>query len=135
MDYQLVVDAVPVALPFGEIVWPDGWELPWVTADAGKETAALAHDYGQPFYTSKEGRVTGINERYWAGLYARENRVVYDPDDKTFYRYDDETGLWSAITAESVRETISAPILEVSRESKQFSLEVQITQTKLSCWR
>jgi putative DNA primase/helicase len=131
MDYQLVVKAAPVSLPFAEIVWPDGWELPWLKADVEKEATALAHEYGQPFYTSKEGRVTGINERYWAGLYARENRVVYDPDEKTFYRYDEGTGLWASITGESIREIISARILEVSRESKQFSLEVQITQTKL----
>ena len=45
---------------------------------------ALAREYGQPFYTNKEGKVTGINERYWAALYARENRVLFDPDEKTF---------------------------------------------------
>ena len=29
MDYTLVRDTKPVALPFTELVWPDGWELPW----------------------------------------------------------------------------------------------------------
>lgn len=131
VEYTLVGDAVPVALPFSEIVWPDGWELPWVTAAADEVAAALLKEYGQPFYTNKEGRVTGINERYWAALYARENRVLYDPDEKSFYRYNEANGLWQIITSESVRETISARILEASRESKQFSLEIQITQTKL----
>lgn len=131
MDYALTVDAVPVALKFSEIVWPDGWELPWVLADGQKAASELAGLYGQPFYTNKDGRVTGINERYWAGLYARENRVLYDPDEKSFYRYNDANGLWEIITAENIRETISARILEASRESKQFSLEIQITQSKL----
>jgi len=61
-----------VALAFAEIIWPDGWELPWVGKAARDAAEALAKEYGQPFYTSKEGRVTGINERYWAALYARE---------------------------------------------------------------
>ncbi len=99
---------------------------------AGRQAAAdLVKAYGEPFYTNDKGRVTGINERYWAGLYARENRVLFDPDDKTFYRYDEGRGLWQIVTAESIRETISQRILEVSRESREFTLEIQITLTKL----
>ena len=74
--------------------------------------------------------MTGINERYWAALYARENRVLYDPDEKTFYRYCERTGLWETVTPESIRETISCRILEVSREAQQFTLEIQITQAR-----
>lgn len=131
MDYAVLVAAPPVVVKFADIRWPEGWELPWVGAPERDAAAALAKEYGQPFYTSKEGRVTGINERYWAALYARENRVIYDPDEKTFYRYEPESGLWQPVTAEIVREVISGRILEASRESRQFSLEIQITQTKL----
>jgi hypothetical protein len=131
MDYALVVEAAPVTVRFAEIQWPAGWELPWVGAAEREAMADLARQYGQPFYTSKEGRVTGINERYWAALYARENRVLYDPDEKTFYRYEPESGLWLAVTAESIREVISGRILDASREAGQFTLEIQITQTKL----
>lgn len=130
-DYELIVDAPPVKLKFESIVWPSDWELPWVNAAGAEAAARLAADFGQPFYTNKDGRVTGINERYWAGLYARENLVLHDPDEKTFYRYDRETGLWQPITPEAIRETISQRILEISRESRQTSLEIQITQTKL----
>jgi P4 family phage/plasmid primase-like protien len=131
MDYTLLVDASPVTVKFADIVWPEGWQLPWVGAAARAEKEALAKEFGQPFYTNKDGRVTGINERYWAALFSRENRVLYDPDEKTFYRYAEDTGLWESITPESIREAISTRILEVSRESQQFSLEIQITQTKL----
>ncbi|HOX59059.1 MAG TPA: bifunctional DNA primase/polymerase [Candidatus Paceibacterota bacterium] len=131
MEYAVLVAAPPVMVKFADIRWPDGWELPWVGAPEREAAAALAKEYGQPFYTNKEGRVTGINERYWAALYARENRVIYDPDEKTFYRYEPETGLWGPVTAESIREVISGRILEASRESRQFTLEIQITQTKL----
>jgi phage/plasmid-associated DNA primase len=131
MDYTLTVEAAPMTVAFADIVWPEGWQLPWVGAAARAEKEALAKEFGQPFYTNKDGRVTGINERYWAALFFRENRVLYDPDEKTFYRYAADTGLWESITPESIREAISARILEISRESQQFSLEIQITQTKL----
>ncbi|MEI7808612.1 MAG: DUF5906 domain-containing protein [Verrucomicrobiota bacterium] len=132
MYYTLLVDAPPVAVAFADIFWPEGWELPWVGAAARAAASALAKEYGQPFYTNKDGKVTGINERYWAALYARENRVLFDPDEKNFYRYTDDTGLWETITTESIREVISARILETSREAQQFTLEIQITQTRLN---
>ncbi len=132
MDYTLLVTAPAVAVKFAEIVWPDGWELPWVGAAERDAVAALAKEYGQPFYTNKDGKVNGINERYWAALYARENRVLFDPDEKNFYRYTDETGLWENITPENIREVISGRILEISREAQQFTLEIQITQARLN---
>ena len=93
---------------------------------------ALAREYGQPFYTNKDGRdIVDINERYWAGLYAREKPRALRSGRKKLYRYEDESGLWLNITPESIRETISARILEVSREAHQLTLEIQITLTKL----
>ena len=137
MDYTVLVASPPVTVAFDDIVWPADWDLPWVLADGhlteGQQAVAdLAKEYGQPFYTTKDGRVTSINERYWAALYARENRVLYDPTEKSFYRYNDANGLWEIITPESIREVISGRILEISRESQQFTLEIQITQAKLN---
>ena len=132
MDYAVLVAAPPVTVRFADIRWPEGWELPWVGAVERDAAAALAKEYGQPFYTNKEGRVMGINERYWAALYARENQVLYDPDEKTFYLYAEQSGLWEVVTPENIRETISCRILEISREAQQFTLEIQITQARLN---
>ena len=131
MDYTLQVAGPPVTVKFSEIQWPDGWELPWVGAVEREARATLEKEYGQPFYTNKEGKVAGINERFWAALYARENRVLFDPDEETFYRYEPESGLWLPITPERIREVISGRILEASRETHQLTLEIQITQTNL----
>jgi P4 family phage/plasmid primase-like protien len=132
MDYTMTVDAPPVTAAFADIQWPDGWDLPWLLAEGHQAATELSKEYGQPFYTNKDGKVNGINERYWAALYARENRVLFDPDEKAFYRYAAESGLWESITPESIRETISARILEISREAQQFTLEIQITQARLN---
>ncbi|MDB6110470.1 MAG: hypothetical protein JWR69_2220 [Pedosphaera sp.] len=132
MDYRLICGAPPLTIRFEDISWPQGWELPWVSAESDERRNALVKQFGQPFYTNSEGkRVTGINERYWAGLHACETRVLFDPDDKTFYHYNEQNGLWQPITSESIRETISARMLEIGRESNQASLEKQITQVKL----
>jgi P4 family phage/plasmid primase-like protien len=132
MDYTILVEAAPVAVLFADVQWPAGWELPWVGAAERDAAEALAREYGQPFYTNKDGKVNGINERYWAALYARENRVLYDPDEKNFYLYCERTGLWETVTPENIRETISCRILEISREAQQFTLEIQITQARLN---
>ncbi len=131
MDYTVMVANPPVVIAFAEIQWPAGWDLPWIGEPERAAAEVLEKEYGRPFYTNKDNKVTGINERYWAGLYARENRVLYDPDEKTFYLYRDRTGLWEPVTPESIRETISGRILETSREAQQFTLEIQITQSRL----
>jgi P4 family phage/plasmid primase-like protien len=132
MDYTLVCDKPPVTVAFADIVWPLDWVLPWVLNAGQQALKNLEQAYGRPFYTNKDGKVTGINERFWAGLYSRENTVLFDPDDRCFYLYHGENGLWRPITAEAIRETISSRILEVSRESEAWTLEIQITQTKLN---
>ena len=134
MDYTLLVEAAPVAVTFAEMQWPDGWDLPWVGA-AGRDAAeVLAREYGQPFYTNKDGKVNGINERYWAALYARENRVLFDPDEKTFYRYERGHGLWATVTPESIREIISRRILEISRERNSSRWKSRSRKTGSTRW-
>ena len=132
MDYQIGIAEPPVSLAFAEIVWPEKWELPWM-ADSSREAAeALSEEYGQPYYMNKTGHVVGINERHWAAVYARENRSLYDPEEKTFYVYDPSSGLWEPVTPEAIRETISSRMLESSRQTGPSTLEAQITQGRLS---
>jgi P4 family phage/plasmid primase-like protien len=131
MDYTIVVDSAQALLKFSEIVWPPGWELPWVRAASQQAAAELEMAYGQPYYLNRNGVVSGINERYWAGLYAREIRVLHDPEEKEFYRYDGKRGLWQPITREIIRETISQRLLEASRESES-TLEKQIKVSKVN---
>lgn len=132
MFYELVCEKKPVTIKFSDIVWPEGWSLPWVLTESQKALKELEVLYGRPFYMNKDGKVNGVNERFWAGLYSKEHTVLFDPDDKCFYIYQPENGLWRPITAEIIREVISARILEVSRESEAWTLEIQITQTKLN---
>jgi phage/plasmid-associated DNA primase len=128
MDYQLVCDAPPVALAFEEIVWPDGWELPW-EEDAETKLREL---FGEPFYTGDKGVITAINEAYWAGLHATENIVLYEPDEKCFYGYEGQTGLYEVESADVIRTKISARMLEASRQANAFDLQKKRTANTLN---
>jgi len=131
MDYTLLVDAVPVALPFSEINWPEGWDLPWVLAEGQQGDAKLRQQFGEPFYTNDKGALTGINEAYWAGLHAAENEILYEPDEKAFYLYNPVTGLYEIESADAIRAKISGRMLEVSRQANVFDLQKRRTATTL----
>ena len=131
MDYTLLVDAVPVALPFSEITWPEGWDLPWVLAEGQQGDAKLRQQFGEPFYTNDKGALTGINEAYWAGLHAAENEILYEPDEKAFYLYNPVTGLYEIESADAIRAKISGRMLEVSRQANVFDLQKRRTATTL----
>ena len=132
MEYALVCDKPPVRLPFAEIVWPDGWELPWVLADGQEAANELKQLYGEPFYTNDKGALTGINEAYWAGMHAAENTILYEPDEKTFYDYHADNGLYEVESVDVIRTKISNRMLEASRQANVFDLQKKRTANTLN---
>jgi P4 family phage/plasmid primase-like protien len=128
VDYQLICEAAPITLPFDEIVWPDGWELPWLDDPETK----LRQQYGEPFFTNDKGVMTGINEAYWAGLHSTENIVMYEPDEKTFYAYQSASGLHEVESSDAIRTKIAARMLEASRQANAFDLQKKRTATLLN---
>ncbi len=132
MDYQLVVAATPVTVPFSEIIWPEGWELPWVNKAIEDAEDKLRQTYGEPFFTNDKGILTTINEAYWAGLYAAENIILHEPDEKTFYRYNADTGIYEVESPDAIRSKISARMLEASRQANAFDLQRKRSATTLN---
>jgi len=132
-EYQVLVDNPPVVLEFDQINWPEGWPVPKIKEpiEAAGIEQELVDKYGEPYYVNAKKEVNGINERYWAGLYATEHEVLYEPDEKKFYQYDNLTGLWENVTEASIQEGIAARILGLSKASNKVTLEKQITQQKL----
>jgi len=87
----------------------------------------LVKEYGEPFYLTESGNVTSINQSFWAGLNAAENIQLFEPNEKSFYRYDEERGLYSVISEDVLKQEISKRILEVSRKNPLPSLEKKRT--------
>lgn len=131
MNYERCPEVSPITLSFEEIQWPDDLTLPWLTPDeelpgAGDESDdPIIQQYGAPVFYAKardgEFFVKGINEAYWAALHAAENTMLHEPDERTFFLYAGETGLYSVILPDSIKQGISHRLLEMSRSSKELS--------------
>ncbi|HLD70028.1 MAG TPA: bifunctional DNA primase/polymerase [Candidatus Omnitrophota bacterium] len=94
--------------------------------------SALVDQYGQPYYFNEDGRLTGINQSFWAGLHSAEHIQIYEPDERAFYRYDDKTGIYGDITEHLIKNEIAERLLVVSREKNIPTLETKRTATTLN---
>jgi len=133
MSYTRSPEVPPVTVRFEDIQWPDDLLLPWLAPDdelpgQGQESDdPIIQRYGVPVFYSKPDKdgtcyVKGINEAYWAGLYAAEHIVLYEPDEQTFFRYDTGTGAYAVISPDAIKDAISHRMLEVSRQEESMRL-------------
>jgi len=93
---------------------------------------ALREQYGQPCLANARGVITGIHEPYWAGLFAMEHTILFEPDEGTFYRYNDRNGLYEVESVDAIRAKLSARMLEASRQEKVAELEKHRKATTLN---
>lgn len=91
-------------------------------ADAARE---LEIRYGSPFYRNDKEKPVKLNEAFWAGLYARENHVLWEPGEKAFFKYDEREGIYRETSADQVKNEISSRLLEASRQRNVPWLETQ----------
>ena len=129
--YTRSPEVPPIAMRFEEIQWPDDLVLPWLTKDEelpgqGDESDdPIIERYGAPVIYGKarngEFYVKDINQAYWAGLYSAENIVLHEPDERTFYLYGGDTGLYSIISPDLIKQDVSHRMLEMSRKDEALS--------------
>lgn len=96
------------------------------------DMAPLVQKYGPPYYLGEKGSFAGINQSFWAGLHHSEHIEVYDPDERSFYRYDSKTGLYQVVSEDVLKQEISERMLEVSRKMSVPALEMKRTNDTLS---
>ena len=128
VDYTLLCDDAPLNIKFDEIAWPEEWLLPW----ANRDIEELQSNFGEPYYLSKHEEVAAINEAWWAALFALENKVLFEPDEQEFFRYNQSSGLYEVLSSDVIRTEIAARMLEVSRQAGLFSLERKRTARTLN---
>lgn len=100
---------------------------------AMKTDEDLVRQYGQPVFLrpGEGGGVGAINERFFAARFHRGGHVLFEPTERAFYRYSAETGLWGKVTDDSIREELSAGILDFGREH-DLRLESKVTTSRTS---
>lgn len=133
MAYRLSQEREIVDVEFNEIVWSASLKLPWVKTGAEQPKPKATSDadtditerFGDPVYfgTSKSRGdfVKGLNQSYWSGLYHAENTVLYYPLESAFYQYCGETGIYSQISPDVIKQAISARLLEYSRQDARLA--------------
>jgi phage/plasmid-associated DNA primase len=135
-EYKIVVRANPIELAFDEINWPTDLVLPWIplaTANSSdKSLEDLKQAYGEPFYTDKDGNPTSLNQAFWAALYAHEHIVLWEPNERSFWTYNADTGIYEETSADAIKRSIAARLLEASRQVNCFWLEKQRTDMRLN---
>ncbi len=131
MTYTRSPEVPPITMRFEHIQWPDDLRLPWLATEeelpaVGDESDdPIIQRYGVPVFYGKarngEMFVKGINEAYWAGLFAAENIMLHEPDERTFFRYAQDSGLYSVISPEAIKQDVSFRMLEMSRHDESLS--------------
>ncbi len=103
-QYSFIVKSKPTQIHFDDIIWADDLSLPWIPT--------LEQKYGSPVLLDMKLQIKGVNEQFWAGLYARENIVVFDPDIAEFYQYDRFDGAYHPVTSASIKTAIAERMLD-----------------------
>ena len=96
------------------------------------ELQTLIDKYGEPYYLSKDGGVTAINQAFWASLHQTEHIQLFEPDERAFYRYNPESGLYGIISEDVIKQEITSRILDISRQQGLPSLERKRTNSNLN---
>ncbi len=134
MDYGFVVEAAPLKVPFDEIIWPDGWELPWRLTPLQQ----LERELGPAMSVSEKGAVK-LNQGLIVGKLMREHDVLYDDLTGRFYRYSADNGVWSHVSEVKIRKWFDEEFRRLIAELKALNngdprldnLYFSITQTLL----
>ena len=134
--YKIENRAPPIELRFGEIRWPDELVLPWqnepLATDNGQNLNELRRRYGEPYYSDESGNPRSLNESFWAGLFASENIILWEPSERTFYTYNPETGIYVEESVDAIKRRLSDRLLEASREKNCPWLEKQRSDSRLN---
>ncbi len=134
--YKIENRVKPIEMAFDEIKWPAELALPWeneaVSSTGATTVEELQRLYGQPYYQDGNGNPRSLNESFWAGLFASENIVLWEPDERAFYRYQDETGIYVEESVDALKRRLSDRLLEASRQTNCFWLERQRSDSRLN---
>jgi uncharacterized protein DUF5906/bifunctional DNA primase/polymerase-like protein len=133
--YKVENRAQPIELGFDEIKWPDDLVLPWENeplATHGLSADELRALYGEPYYSDENGNPRSLNESFWAGLFASENIILWEPSERTFYTYNPETGIYVEESVDAIKRRLSDRLLEASRQTNCPWLEKQRSDSRLN---
>ena len=66
----------------------------------------LKEKHGEPVFSSKNG-ISGINRMFFAALISETEELIFEPDEKKLYLYNDNNGLWEEQSPSQITFLIS----------------------------
>lgn len=79
----------------------------------------------------EDGTILSINERFFAAHFHASGNILYEPLERAFYFYDEKTGIWRRESDDSVRESVSAAVLDYGRRRELF-LDPKISVARMN---
>jgi phage/plasmid-associated DNA primase len=76
--------------------------------------SAVQRNFGPPGFSNQSGKLSMLNEAFWAGLCAAETVTIYEPNAGQFYRYNPDNGLYEPITEDRLRVEFGQRIYDAS---------------------
>src|SRR5262249_54865817 len=113
-----------------ELVLP--WQIEPLATNNGQSLDELRALYGEPYYTDDNGNPCSLNESFWAGLFASENIILWEPTERGFYTYNHETGIYQEESVDAIKRRLSDRLLEASRQTSCPWLEKQRRDSRLN---
>jgi hypothetical protein len=108
------------------------WETEPLATRSGQSLNELRALYGEPYYTDADGNPRSLNESFWAGLFASENIILWEPSERIFYTYKAETGIYIEESVDAIKRRLSDRLLEASRQTNCCWLEKQRSDSRLN---
>ena len=131
----------PVEIAFEKIIWPDDVELPWVPKpEPEPEPAAppprldrnidaeLIRKCGPAYHITEKGNVIP-NQSYFVQRFCMENDVAFEQDEDAFYRYESETGAWSRVASDVIKEMFRVDWEDIAHAFGEDKLLVKNTNS------
>jgi putative DNA primase/helicase len=85
------------------------------------ELKALIKQFGDPTVNNEKGGISRLNDIFWAALFARtREKIILEYDERSFYDYDPETGIYLPKSSDKIRVELNALILETARTWNTF---------------
>jgi hypothetical protein len=74
---------------------------------------AIIQEFGPPAYENDKGKLSKLNENFWAAYYASQReKIIFEPDERAFYDFDSSAGIFVPKSSDLIRKELSALVLD-----------------------
>lgn len=92
----------------------------------------LIKEFGPPGYENAKGKLSKLNESFWAAYYARQRaKIIFEPTEREFYDYDPGSGIYLPKTRDRIRTELSALIFDSAQNWDTFQPLEQFRGAKI----